>query len=70
MARQKEFESPTFLLGDTKGNTSSIPYNTQKSPYVRGFLMLRFIMSENIIGNAIVPVNIGRTVYGKSVVLR
>lgn len=70
MARQKEFESPTFPLGDTKGNTSSIPYNTQKSPYVRGFLMLRFIMSENIIGNAIVPVNIGRTVYGKSVVLR
>ena len=25
-------------------------------------------MSENIIGNAIVPVNIGRTVHGKSVV--
>ena len=28
LARPKEFESPTFRLGDTEGYDNDIPYNT------------------------------------------
>ena len=41
MASRKGFEPPTPALGDTDGNDNGIPYNTSKSPYVRGFLRLK-----------------------------